>query len=106
MSFLPNEPGPLLHLQNVLGMPLWQPAGPNGFADTADVWASPEAMKLRLDVSWQMAQRFREVGHPLGVLDTITGLAASRETRDAMDHAESRQQALALLFMSPEFQRR
>jgi len=40
------------------------------------------------------------------VLDTVCGLAASRETRDALLHAESRPQALALLFMSPEFQRR
>ena len=106
MSFLPNEPGPALRLLDALSMPLWQPLGPNGFPDTADVWASPEAMKLRLDVSWQIAQRFRDAGHPLGILDSIAGLAASRETRDAIDHAESRQQALALLFMSPEFQRR
>jgi uncharacterized protein (DUF1800 family) len=63
-------------------------------------------MKLRLDVSWQMAQRARDYGAPLGVLDTVCGLAASRETRDALLHAESRPQALALLFMSPEFQRR
>ncbi len=106
MDFLPDEPGPILHLLNLLGMPLWQPGGPNGFSDSASVWAAPEAMKLRLDVSWRIAQRFREVGNPLGVLDTVAGLAASRETRDAIAHAESRQEALALLFMSPEFQRR
>ena len=106
MDFLPAEPGPILQLQNSLGMPLWQPTGPNGFSDLTSVWASPEAMKLRLDVSWRIAQRFREVGNPLGVLDTVAGLAASRETRDAIAHAESRQEALAMLFMSPEFQRR
>ena len=32
--------------------------------------------------------------------------AASMETRRAVERAESRQQALALLLMSPEFQRR
>jgi uncharacterized protein (DUF1800 family) len=106
MDFLPAEPGPILQLLNALGMPLWQPAGPNGFSDLTSVWAAPEAMKLRLDVSWRLAQRFREVGSPLGVLDTVAGLSASRETREAIAHAESRQEALALLFMSPEFQRR
>ncbi|MDE2466193.1 MAG: DUF1800 family protein [Alphaproteobacteria bacterium] len=106
MDFLPDEPGPILHLQNLLGMPLWQPGGSNGFSDSTSEWAAPEAMKLRLDVSWRLAQRFRDVGHPLGVLDIVAGLAASRETRDAIAHAESRQEALALLFMSPEFQRR
>ena len=102
----PNDPGQILGVMNSLGMPLWQPAGPNGYADTTAVWASSEQMKLRLDVSWQMAQRARDYGAPLGVLDTVCGLAASRETREALLHAESRPQALALLFMSPEFQRR
>jgi uncharacterized protein (DUF1800 family) len=105
-AFTPNDPGQILGVMNSLGMPLWQPAGPNGYADTTAVWASPEQMKLRLDVSWQMAQRARDYGAPLGVLDTVCGLAASRETREALLHAESRPQALALLFMSPEFQRR
>ncbi len=101
-----NDPGQILGVLNSLGTPLWQPAGPNGYSDSAAVWGSPEQMKLRLDVSWQMAQGARDVGAPLGVLDTVCGLAASRETREALLHAESRPQALALLFMSPEFQRR
>jgi uncharacterized protein (DUF1800 family) len=105
-GFVPGEPGEVLGLLNALGMSLWQPAGPNGYADTVAVWASPEQMKLRLDASWRMAQRARDAGPPLGVLDTVCGLASSRETREALQHAESRQQALALLFMSPEFQRR
>jgi uncharacterized protein (DUF1800 family) len=105
-DFTPSEPGQVFGLVNALGMPLWQPAGPNGYPDTAAAWASPEQMKLRLDASWQMAQRARDVAPPLGVLDTVCGLAASRETREALRHAESGPQALALLFMSPEFQRR
>jgi len=40
------------------------------------------------------------------VLDSIAGPEASTETRDAVSRAESRQQALAIIFMSPEFQRR
>jgi uncharacterized protein (DUF1800 family) len=34
------------------------------------------------------------------------GDAASRDTRQAVARAETREQALALLLMSPEFQRR
>jgi uncharacterized protein (DUF1800 family) len=105
-GFLPQDPGPILHGLNMLGMPLWQPGGPNGFADTAATWASPEAIKLRLDLSSQMEQLMRQSDHPLAVLDTVCGPAASRETRAAVERAESRQQALAILFMSPEFQRR
>ncbi|MGA8170942.1 MAG: DUF1800 family protein [Methylocystis sp.] len=105
-SNMPTDANQVLGVLNSLGMPLWQPPGPNGYSDAAAVWGSPEQMKLRLDVSWQMAQGARDYGAPLGVLDTVCGLAASRETREALLHAESRPQALALLFMSPEFQRR
>jgi uncharacterized protein (DUF1800 family) len=105
-GFLPQEPGPILHGLNMLGMPLWQPSGPNGFADTAATWASPEAIKLRLDLSSQMAHLIHQADHPLAVLDTVCGSSASPETRQAVERAESRQQALAILFMSPEFQRR
>ena len=85
-GFAPKEPGPVLGVVNALGMPLWQPGGPNGFADTASVWASPEQMKLRLDASWQMAQRARDV-EPMAVLEAAFGAAASRETREAVSRA-------------------
>ena len=42
----------------------------------------------------------------MAALETAFGEAVSRETREAVSRAESRPQALALLFMSPEFQRR
>jgi uncharacterized protein (DUF1800 family) len=40
------------------------------------------------------------------MLDEIAGSAASAETRQAIARAESKQQGLALLLMSPEVQRR
>ena len=103
---LPPDPGPVLQAMNALGQPLWQPASPNGFPDTAAAWGATEAMKLRLDVAFAAANRVRDVGHPVSVLDSVLGYAASPETREAVAHAETRQQALAILFMSPEFQRR
>ncbi len=103
---LPPDPGAVLHSLNALGQPLWQPPSPNGFPDTVAAWAAPEAMKLRLDVAFAAANRVRDIGHPTSVLDSVLGFAASSETREAVAHAETRQQALAILFMSPEFQRR
>ncbi len=105
-GFTPPAPQPILGALKAMGMVLWGPPGPNGFPDTAAAWASPEAMKIRLDVSWRAAQRIKDEVEPLAVLDAVAGGAASRETREAMARAESRQQALAILFMSPEFQRR
>jgi uncharacterized protein (DUF1800 family) len=101
---LPEDPGAVLAPLNVMGMPLWQPPGPNGWPDTVAVWASAEGMKLRLDVSAAIAARMKELINPSELLQTIAGEAASRETRQAVGRAESRQQGLALLLMSPEFQ--
>lgn len=90
---------------NALGQPLWQPPGPNGWPETVDAWASPEGMATRLDLAAQWG-RLSGALNPRDVLDQTLGAAASRETRQAVARAESRPQGLALLFMSPEFQRR
>jgi uncharacterized protein (DUF1800 family) len=105
-GFLPTDPGPYLQALNLLGEPLWSPAGPNGFSDSSDAWTSPESMKLRLDLASTMGQRMGAHAEPLEVLNAAFGEMVSAETRQAVERAESREQALALLFMAPEFQRR
>ena len=101
---MPEDPGALLGPLNVMGMPLWQPPGPNGWPDTVSAWASPKAIKSRLDVSAAIAARVKDLVNPSELLETIAGESASGETRQAIARAELRQQGLALLLMSPEFQ--
>jgi uncharacterized protein (DUF1800 family) len=103
---LPDEPTRYLGGLNLLGQPLWTPAGPNGFPDTNAAWAAPEGMKLRLDIAAQAASRLADNIDPRDLLELVAADAASPETRRTVERAESRQQALALLLMSPEFQRR
>jgi uncharacterized protein (DUF1800 family) len=102
----PEDPGRYLGSLNLLGQPMWSPAGPNGFPDTNAAWAAPEGMKLRLDISAQVASRLGDGIDPRDLLELVAADAASAETRRTIERAESRQQALALLLMSPEFQRR
>jgi uncharacterized protein (DUF1800 family) len=102
----PEDPSRYLGGLNLLGQPLWSPAGPNGFPDSNAAWAAPEGMKLRLDISAQVASRIGENVDPRELLELVAADAASTETRRTIERAESRQQALALLLMSPEFQRR
>jgi uncharacterized protein (DUF1800 family) len=99
-----DDPAAVLGPLNVMGMSLWQPPGPNGWPDTVAAWASAEGMKLRLDVSAAIASRVKELINPSELLQVVAGEAASRETRQAVERAESRQQGLALLLMAPEFQ--
>jgi uncharacterized protein (DUF1800 family) len=106
LARVPEDPGGYLGNLNLLGQPLWTPAGPNGFPDTVAAWAAPEGLKLRLDIASQMGARLGPNIDPLDLLEFAAADAASVETRKTIERAESRQQALALLLMSPEIQRR
>ena len=106
MGRIPDDPGRYLGALNLLGQPLWTPPGPNGFSDATATWASPENVKLRLDVASQISARIADMLNPVDVLEACAGEAASDDTRKTVARAETRQQALALLLMSPEFQRR
>jgi uncharacterized protein (DUF1800 family) len=103
---MPDDPNRYLGGLNMLGQPLWTPSGPNGFPDTNAAWAAPEGMKLRLDIAAQVASRLGDNVDPRQLLELAAADASSPETRHTIERAESRQQALALLLMSPEFQRR
>jgi uncharacterized protein (DUF1800 family) len=103
---VPEDPGGVLGGLNVLGQPLWSPAGPNGFPDSNAAWTAPEGMKLRLDIASQVASRLNNNLDPRELLELAAADAASEETRRTIERAESRQQAMAILLMSPEFQRR
>jgi uncharacterized protein (DUF1800 family) len=106
LARMPEDAGRTLGGLNVLGQPLWSPAGPNGFPDSNAAWAAPEGIKLRLDISAQIASRLADSIDPRDLLELVAADAASSETRRTVERAETRQQALALLLMSPEFQRR
>jgi uncharacterized protein (DUF1800 family) len=102
----PGQPQRYLGSLRLMGAPLWQPPGPNGFADTNAAWATPNGMRTRLDIAGQIAKRLGNLTDPEEALDAVAGEAASAETRQAIGRAESREQAMALVLMSPEFQRR
>ncbi|CCE06396.1 conserved hypothetical protein [Bradyrhizobium sp. STM 3843] len=106
LARVPEDPGPYLGALNALGQPLWTPAGPNGFPDTNAAWAAPEGLKLRLDIAAQLGSKVGNTIDARELLELVAADAASGETRRTIERAESRQQALALLLMSPEFQRR
>jgi uncharacterized protein (DUF1800 family) len=93
-----------MQAQNLLGEPLWRPAAPKGFSDDNAAWI--DGLAQRLDVANELARRVSGVTDPQQALETALGPLATEETRTAIRRAESRPQALTLLFMAPEFQRR
>jgi uncharacterized protein (DUF1800 family) len=100
----PPDIGPVMQAQNLLGEPLWRPSAPKGFADESGPWLA--GLSQRLDIANAFARRLAGIAEPREMLEETLGPIASSETRQAITRAESRPQALALLFMAPEFQRR
>ena len=100
----PPDIGPVMQAQNLLGEPLWRPAAPAGFSDDDAAWL--DGLAQRLDISNQLARRVAGMVDPDAAVEAGLGPLASDDTRTAIRRAESRPQALTMLFMAPEFQRR
>jgi uncharacterized protein (DUF1800 family) len=94
--------GLTINAQATLGEPLWRPLAPNGFSDTEAAWI--DGVPHRLDIANAFAGRV-PAADPLALLESSLGPLASPETRETVARAETRRQALALLFMTPEFLR-
>ena len=90
--------------QATLGEPLWRPPSPRGYADDEATWI--DGVGRRLDIANIYAERIAGRIDPRFVIESVLGSVVSAETREAVARAESRQQALALLFMSADMQRR
>lgn len=88
-----------------LGQPLWTAPLPNGWSDLATDWAAPADMLARTDWAWRMAAHVRSED-PMDIAHATLGPALRQSTVTAMRQAGARQDALTLLFSSPEFQRR
>jgi uncharacterized protein (DUF1800 family) len=100
----PPDIRPVMQAHNLLGEPLWRPSAPKGFADDSAAWL--DGIAQRIDVANQLARRVAGLADPKEVFDLALAPLASAETRQTITRAESRPQALALLLMAPEFQRR
>jgi uncharacterized protein (DUF1800 family) len=90
--------------QTLLGEPLWRPTSPKGFPDDEASWI--DGMGRRLDVANNFAERIAGRVDPDEIIGSVLASAVSPEVSEAVGRAETRQQALVLLFMSADFQRR
>jgi uncharacterized protein (DUF1800 family) len=91
---------------NRLGEPLWRPPAPKGFPDENGAWI--DGLAHRLDAANAFAQNPNNAERldPKAMLENGLGPLASAETRSAVARAETKPQAVTLLLMAPEFQRR
>jgi uncharacterized protein (DUF1800 family) len=89
-----------------LGQPVWRPGSPAGYDDVAASWAAPDALVRRVELAQRIAAHVgdRVDARTLGPL--LTAGSLSPATALAVSRAESAPTALALLLVSPDFQRR
>ncbi|RXH38288.1 DUF1800 domain-containing protein [Bradyrhizobium zhanjiangense] len=90
--------------QQLLGEALWRPPAPKGYPDDEASWI--DGIGRRLDVANNFAERITAMADPQAIIEDVFASQIAPEVKQAVGRAESRQQALALLFMSADFQRR
>jgi uncharacterized protein (DUF1800 family) len=98
------EPRRVLDTHAYLGERFWRPSAPKGFADEQSAWI--DGLPQRLDIANRIGALVQARVDPAGLVDLSLGPLASRDTRKTIARAESRQQAITLALMAPEFQRR
>lgn len=103
-------PAELEHVAPILtglGQKPFSPPSPKGWDEAAADWAAPDAIVKRMSWSEAFAQKAAPVaGQPLQLAQNALGARLSPAVATAISRAESRPEALSILLMSPEFQRR
>ena len=98
--------GELIQSARAMGeMPFAAPS-PKGWPDSESAWTGSEAILQRVEWANAAGERFAPRADPTAVAEAALGTFLRNNTRGAMRRAASPGQALALLFASPEFQRR
>lgn len=85
--------------------PLAAPS-PKGWPLESTAWSGPDAVLNRIEWARQIAQRVPPTADVIRIADQGLGPLARRETLEAMGRAATKGEAVALLLVSPEFQRR
>jgi len=106
MAIDPPEGRKLAASFETLGQRTYSPGSPAGWPDTARDWDGADALMKRVEWSLAFAERTASLRDARQVAADAFGDAVSPATMRALGRAESNSQALALLLMSPEFQRR
>ncbi len=102
----PRDPKVLLAAFDALGQRHWNPGSPAGWPDRQADWDGADALMKRIEWSVALSERVGDSHSAVATSDAALGSLVTPLTRRSLENAASGAQALALLLMSPEFQRR
>ncbi len=106
LNISPSQPEEVLRSFDLLGQRQYTPGSPAGWPDTSKNWDGSDALMHRVLWASRVAAKYDRGMDPLDIAASSLGGYARPETVTALRRAASSDQALALLLMSPEFQRR
>ncbi|MFO1220927.1 MAG: DUF1800 domain-containing protein [Burkholderiaceae bacterium] len=89
-----------------LGQRVQAAPSPAGWPDRADEWLGPEAVWKRLEWATRVGERYGRLVDARAIGQRALGDTLSADTAQQVARAADGSQALTLLLMSPEFQRR
>jgi uncharacterized protein (DUF1800 family) len=90
----------------LLGQTPFAAPSPAGWPDDAAGWIGPEASLRRIEWSMALAERLPRALSPVALAAATIAPVADRDTLLAIERAADVHEGIALLFASPEFQRR
>jgi uncharacterized protein (DUF1800 family) len=106
LNVSPRQPEEVVRSFDLLGQRQYTPGSPAGWPDTSKSWDGSDALMHRVLWASRVAGRYEQGIDPVDLAASCLGTYARAETVTALRRASSSTQALALLLMSPEFQRR
>jgi uncharacterized protein (DUF1800 family) len=106
LALVPDSPERLLAPFNLLGQPHFKPGSPAGWPDRASDWDGADALMKRIEWSSGLAARVGDARPVTETARSFLGPLLSSQSQASLARASSGAEALALLLMSPEFQRR
>ncbi|WP_016956021.1 DUF1800 domain-containing protein [Catenovulum agarivorans] len=91
-----------INMLEMMGQQPFSAGSPAGYKTERNAWDGPDAILNRIDWANEYAKQVKQ--DPLALAKAAIGESLSDKTYLFLSRAESRQQALAMLLMSPEFQ--
>jgi uncharacterized protein (DUF1800 family) len=106
LNVSPAEPEEVIRTFDLLGQRQYTPGSPAGWPDTSKSWDGSDALMHRVLWASRVGAKYESGVEPATLAATSLGSYARPETLTAVRRAATSGQAVALLLMSPEFQRR
>lgn len=106
ITAIPGKAQAAVALFNQMGQPVWKPGSPKGYGDITADWAGPAGLMRRVEAAGRFAKLAANRVDARNLATAILPGSLTAATAEHIARAESPEQGLSLLLVSPEFLRR